>query len=267
MLAYIGSRSQGLVSFKCPSAVDITSDRPVSYKTTLGGQVKAFRGPKSRRTWSVGIGTATPNEIAALQGLLEYGTPPWVFIEPYAMVTNLLHPEQSVLMPGTWIGSATVGGAGVTADGTRFGRSIIASGNVDLHCRNSAYDRLPVVPGVAVSGSFYASGAGTARLIWINAAGGTVSITTGPAITGTLTRRIVTATPPDGAVAVQLSANGFTGTITLPAYTFTREPAVWAMGRGCNRVVVEGFSEAVQLATADPAMRRSSISFTAREVG
>lgn len=235
----------------------------------MGGRVKVFRGPKARREWSVGSnGMAKPEDVAQLQALLEYGTPPWVWIEPLAAVSNLLHPEQSVLMPGTWIGSATVGGAGATADGTRFGRSIIASGNVDLHCRNGAYDRLPVVPDVPVSGSFYASGTGTPRLIWINAAGGTVSFTSGASTTGTLTRRTVTGTPPAGAASVQLSAIGFSGTLTLPAYTFTDDPAPWAFGRGCNRATVEGFSENVQQASREhPSLRRSSISFTVREVG
>lgn len=266
MLAYLGP-SGGLVPFKCPSSVEISGERPASYRVTLGGRVKGFRGAKSRRAWSAGIGTATPSEISALQALIEYGTPPWVWVEPYAMVTNLLHPEQSVLLPGTWIGSATVGGAGVTADGTRFGRSLIASGNVDLHCRASGYDRLPVVPGVPVSASVYGSGTGYVRLVWLNSAGGFISNSDGASSTGTLTRRTIGATPPANAVSAQLVSVGLTQ-ITLPAYTFTKTPAVWSIGRGCNRVSVDGLSEAVQMAVADdPSMRRSSISFTVREVG
>ncbi|NOJ59763.1 hypothetical protein [Arthrobacter sp. 260] len=238
----------------------------------LGGAVYEQRGPRGRRQWSVDIGTATPQEIAMLGALVDgfYGPPPWVFVGPMQMVTNLLSPEQALLDTGTYSTGTTItqGGAGTTADGLRYGRSLNVSGGAEvaLHRRDSQTERLPVVPGIPVTASIYGSGGAAIRLDWISNTGGFISNVTSAAGSGSWTRRVLKATPPSNAAGAQMVVVGATG-FTMPAFTWTTDTAPWSPGKGSNAVTVDGLAEAVQMAVQDaPNMRRGSASFTIQEL-
>lgn len=270
MTAYLGPAGS-LASFTCPSSVSIDQARPASYRTTLGGRVKAQRGPQQRRAWSVDIGTATPAQVANLQAMAEGGKPPWVWVEPYAQVTNLLSPAQSVTMPGTWSGTGVVEGGAVNVGGVMSPRSVSHStgGYVDFTFRSAGVaDQPAVIPGVPVSVSVYVRGAGDLGISWRNYAGTAISSNQKAYTHGTLSRvSMVNLIPPAGAVSAYIWVSGFTQA-AMPALTWTPALADWSVGRGCNRVTVDGLSEAVQLAVvADKSLRRSGISFTIREVG
>lgn len=269
MDAFLGSGGI-LVPFKCPSDVGITSDRPSTYRTTLGGRVKAQRGPASRRQWSVDLSTATPAQVANLQALVEGGKPPWVWVEPYAQVTNLLSPEQSVLAPGTWAGAGVVqGGAVLTADGVYTPRTLqhATGGTMDFAYRAGSPDRPPVSPGLPVAWSLHLRGQGLLRLSFRDWAGQIISDRNTAYNNIALTKTTYTSVAPPGAAAVHLSATGALEA-ALPVLSWTVDAPAWSIGRGCNRVSSDGLSEAVQLAVRDaPDMRRSSISFTLTEVG
>lgn len=269
MTAYLGPAGF-LAPFKCPSAVSTDQSRPSSSRTTLGGRVKAQRGPVSRRQWSVDISTATPAQVSNLHAMVEAGTPPWVWVEPYAQVTNVYSPEQSLLMPGTFSGAGVVEGGAVNVDGVMAPRSVLhaTGGTVDFGYSDGAPDRPAVVPGVPVTVSAYLRGAGVLGLSWRDWAGAVITEST-TAYSNAVLARVAMAnrTPPAGAATVRIWATGAMQA-AMPALTWTPDIAAWSIGRGCNRVVVDGLSEAVQLAVvAEPYMRRSGISFTVREVG
>ncbi|WDF32255.1 hypothetical protein PTW37_10250 [Arthrobacter agilis] len=216
------------------------------------------------------LSTATPAEAANLQALVEGGKPPWVWVEPYAQVTNLLSPGQSVLAAGTWSGAGFVeGGAVLSADGVFSPRSVLhpTGGTVDFGYRSGAMDRPAVVPDQIVRFSAYLRGTGTLRVSFRDWAGQILKETQASYSSTTLARASVASLPPAGAVSCRVWVTGALQA-ALPAFTWTADLAAWSVGRGCNRVSVDGLSEAVQLAVADsPALRRSAITFTIREVG
>lgn len=269
MTAYLGAAGS-LVPFKCPSSVGIGAARPSSARLTLGGRVKVQRGALSRREWSVDIGTATPDEIANLQALELGGTPPWVWVEPYAQVTNMFSPEQSVLLSGTYSGAGWVEGGAVSVDGASAPRSASHStgGTVDFGFRGGVSDRPVVVSGVPVTVSVYARGAGVFGVSWRDWANAVISESTTAYSSATLTRQSRAGlVPPAGAATARVWVTG-AFQVAMPALSWTRDLGVWSVGRGCNRVVLEGLSEAVQIAAvSDPSLRRSGLSFTVREVG
>lgn len=269
MTAYLGPLGL-LASFKCPSASSSDQSRPATYRTTMGGRVKAQRGPLSRREWSVDIGTATPGQVANLLSIVEAGTPPWVWVEPYAPVTNLLTPEQSVLAAGTWSGTGVVeGGSAVASDGVISPRTLLhATGaSMGFALRDGAIDSPPVLPGVPIVFSVYIRGAGSLTISYRDWSG---AILTEPNVSysnAAFARASYQSTPPAGAASAHVRVSGALQAGN-PALTWTPDVAEWSLGRGCNRAVVDGLSEALQLAVVDePSLRRSGISFTVREVG
>ncbi|MHA7275370.1 hypothetical protein ACX80O_02385 [Arthrobacter sp. Hz1] len=272
MTAFVGMAGN-LLTLEEVDVVDITQTRPRSERMTLDGTINEQRGKTSRRQWNIGLGSSTAAELASLQALElgAFGPPPWVWVEPYAQVTSLLSPEQAVLLDGSFPTSADVkpGGAGITADGIPFGRSVNITNGADvfLHYRRSTPDRLAVRPKIPVVGSVYASGNAYLKIEFFNAVGTFIGEVSGAAVLGNLSRRITAAVAPDGSATAQLRVYGATQ-LTLPAFTWTREAAPWAVGRGCNRVSLLGLSEAVEAASVDvDAFRRSAMKLTARELG
>jgi hypothetical protein len=270
VVAYIGKLG-ALAPFHCPSDIGIESSRPSSEETTGNGRVVEYRAPASRRRWSADIGTATPGQIAGLQSVVQGSKPPWVFVEPYAQVTNMLSPEQSVLDPGSWYGPGfSEGGSAVAADGIFALRTLNhpTGGTVDFGYRKGVTDHPVVVSGVPVTWSAYLRGAGVLAVAFRNSSGGYIGVSETRGYShGALTRMDITRTPPAGAVSARVWATGATQA-ALPALSWTPAVGAWAIGRGCNRVTVRGFDEAVQLAVRDqPGLRRSSIRFTAIELG
>lgn len=269
MTAYLGAGGI-LVPFNCPSAVSIESSRQADYRQTLDKKITVTRSLVSRRSWSVSLSTATPQQIANLQALVEGGRPPWVWVEPYAQVTNLFSPEQSVLADGSWSGDGfSVGGAVMTVDGVFAARSLVNSsgGTVDFGWRGADPDRPPVLPGVMVAFSVSLRGSGSVGISFRGSANEIISEDQIAYNSQRMERVAFNRTPPRGAVTARLWATGVRQ-VAAPAFSWTEDVPPWSIGRGCNRASIDGLSEDVQLAVRDtPAMRRSSLSFTVREVG
>jgi hypothetical protein len=266
--AYLGPAGN-LVAFKCPSDEQIERADSVSLSRTLGGLQKAQYGRRAPRAWQVGIGTATPAELGQLMGLLQglYGPPPWVYVGPWAQVTNLLTPAASMLLPGAWTGTGVEGGPVTLEGGARPSYSVVSDTGATL-----SLPAVPVIPGIPVTGSFYAVGNPqfTVALDFRNAAGagiGAAASNNTALAGGALSRRSVTGMPPAGAVDVVLRATGALRA-AQPAVTWTPDMAEWSVGGGAPKVVARGLSQAVQLAVRDQAfLRRSSASFVLEEVG
>lgn len=268
MSAYLGPVGN-LIGFKCPSDEEITLAENSSLSWTLGGKQKAQYNLSAPRAWQVSIGTATPQEVAGLAALMRglYGPPPWVYVGPWAQVTNLLPPSASVLAVGSWTGSGVPGGQVTLDDGTRPVLSALSDTGAQLDL-----PAVPVVPGEPVTGSAWGAGDTefTAQLIFRNSAGGTVSsassTVTAP-LGSPLRRGGVTAWAPTGAVDVVLRLTG-AKRAAQPAVTWTPDMAAWTVGGGAPKVIARGLSQALQLAVRDAAfLRRSSASFVLEEVG
>lgn len=236
----------------------------------MGGRIKVQRSKVTRRTWSVDVATASPAELASLMALHQGGTPPWVYADPYAQVTNMYTPEQSLLMPGTWDPSVAFVEAGaVTVGDLVLPRSVtIGSANTIRFGYTSGVKVSPAaLPGIRVTGSAYLKGNGSLVLTYQDSS----NVSLGSASVGynnsTLARVSVGGVPPAGTASVQLNASGCT-LAAGPAVTWTDSVAAWSIGRGCSSALTEGLAEAVQIAVREEDyLRRSQISFTIREIG
>lgn len=268
MPAYLGPAGSLVEFLSGPSTV--SEERPTSFRTTMGGRVKTQRGKIARRTWSVDASTASPAQLASLMALLQGGTPPWVYADPYAQVTNMYTPEQSVLMPGTWDPSVAFIEAGaVTVGGLTLPRSVsIASANTIRFGFTSGIKESPAaIPNVRVTGSAYLRGNGSLVLTYQDNSNASLGSATVGYNTSTLTRVSVGGVPPAGTASVQLNASGCLQAAG-PSVTWTESAADWSVGRGCPRSVTEGLAEAVQIAVREADyLRRSQISFNVREIG
>ncbi|MDQ0854777.1 hypothetical protein QFZ79_002888 [Arthrobacter sp. V4I6] len=270
MPAYLGPIG-GLIPLRGMKASAVTSVRDSTDKVTLGGRLKIQRGLRSRREWSVSThGLLRPQDTAGLLALDAGGTPPWVWVDPYAQVTNMFTPEQSVLRPGTWGGTGVVeGGSAVAADGVMAVRTILhaSGGYMEFGYRDGVLDSPPVIPGIPITYSLYVRGEGSLNLSYRDWSGAALSERNDAYSHSTFARESRTTTPPAGAASVYMWVTGALQAGN-PALTWTPAAAEWGLGHGCKRAVVQGLSEAVQYASRDtPGLRRSGISFTVREVG
>jgi hypothetical protein len=271
--SYIGPYGQ-LVEFKCPSSLEVSAEARSSFETTLGGRVVEQRGPRGRRTWQASLATAMPSQVAGLEALEmgALGPPPWVWVPPNAQSQNLLSPDSSVLMPGTYSTTATPGGSITATDGVFVARTALLPPNdsVILGSRDSLAEGIPVIPGHVITGSVYGSGlGGSLRLIFRDAGGSFLTQPSTP-LGADFSRVKVTDVAPEGAVdaLVRVYSGSNAARTGAPAATWTTELMPWSIGRGCNRATVDGLSESLQMAVRDaPVMNRSAYQFTVRELG
>lgn len=269
MGAWIGPKGGLVEVLQYRGDLSVQADRPSRSLTTLGGRVKVQRGVRARRVWDAGVEGLTPAESASLLSLEAGGEPPWTWVDPYAQVTNVLTPEQSLVMPGTWSGTDVVEGGAVTVDGVRSPRSVShsAGGFVDFTYRSAGEpDQPAVIPGLPVSVSVYVRGSGDLGISWRDYTNTPISSNQKSYTHADMARvSMVNLIPPAGAVSAYIWVSGFTQA-AMPALTWTKALTAWGPGRGCNRVVVEGLSEAVQQASST-GESYSAVSFTIREVG
>lgn len=274
MSAYIGPLGQ-LVKFKCPSAEQIQFTDRSSFKTTMGGRVVEQRGPRSRRTWDVDISATTPNEIAGLLGLyLGVASGPWHFLPPDALSVNMLTPEVSLLLPGTYQSPGTDGGAVAADDGFRIPSTITvpASSQVFLGPSEDALRwGAPVIPGDTYTASVYGNGIGaTFSMIFRDMARATVGTISSGAMGAARVRHSATGVAPAGAVEVLLRLNT-TSTASrfgAPAVTLGGALTPWGIGGSSRKSGIESMSQAVTHAVpGSKSLNRANTQMTVRELG
>lgn len=270
MSAWIGPPGGLVEILHYKGGLSVSQERAQSTRTTLGGRVKVQRGPRVRREWSASTPHADPNEAASFLALIQAGTPPWAWVDPYAQVTNMFTPEQSTLVPGSWAGSGWSQGGAVLVDGLQAPSSVShpSGATVDFGFRNGSSDRPAVIPGLPVSASAVLRGSGGFGIQWVDWSGATIGSATTSYNNPSLARvSVENRVPPAGAARARLFASGALQA-AMPCLSWTPEASKWSMGRGCTRAVVEGLSEDIQEASSwDVARRRSALSFTVREVG
>lgn len=262
MTSYIGPVGS-LIPVKCPSSLGVSGGRDVSFTRTLGRQ-KAFMGKVASRTWEASLGLATPGQLAGLQWLADYGTAPFVWFGPDAVMRNVLDPAVGGLVSGTHSG---LEGPLVEVEPDVWVKSAVPNGvsSVALPYRSGFLDPVPVMPGRPVTVSAWLRGSvSRIDIAWRNLAGAILSSSAGTATARPALRRASrTLTPPAG--AVQMTVTFFGDQIAGPAISMTDRLTSYSPGKGCGRAVVHGLSEALVMATDQQAY--SSASFTITEVG
>lgn len=273
-MIYLGSLGR-MIGIKCPASQQVAVDERIEFERTLSGRKVGQVVPGNpKRVWQNQLSDAsTPVQVGAVMAFItgEWGNGPFVFVSADAPVTNLLTPAAASCDPGEFTPGAgsivTPVGPMLTPDGWA-GRSfaIGASGTVFF-----GLDRLPVLPGQAVTVSAYVRGLGGAvRLTWYDAAGVTISTGTSGIIAGAsnVVRSYLTATPPLGAVSFRVSASSAVTQVTRPAATWSDQLLEWGAGQGCMKAVVHGASSGLIMASRDPrGGRYSNLGFTVTEVG
>lgn len=261
MTSYIGPVGS-LIPVKCPSSLDTSGGRDVSFTRTLGRQ-KAFMGKVASRTWGASLSPATsPGKVAGLAWLADYGNPPFVWYGPDAVMGNILEPATTGLVPNATNG---LEGPLVEVEPDVWLKSALpAVSSISMPYRAGMLDSVAVIPGVPLTVSGWVRGVASVAVVWRDILG--ASITTNSRSLGTstgLVRRSTTLTPPDG--AVQMTMQFFCTQLAGPAVSLTGGLTPYSSGKGCKRAVVHGLSEALTMATSQQAM--SGYSFTITEVG
>jgi len=268
MPSYLGHLG-GLAPIKAPASLRDGAERPMSFRTTLGGVRKGQHGQRVHRSWAVTLPPATtPEDAATLAAFVagEFGTGPWWWLDPWAQVTNLTSPRGGALEVGTLAG-ATLAGAVDLGEGQVAGRHLLTNGaTVDLPHVKGAPEFVPVLPGVPVTVSAWVDG-GMVEPVFRDLADAVVEVGDGSVATGSGWQRVfATATPPAGAASVQIRVTG-ANRATRPAITWTDHLLGYHAGQGAPHVVVNGSSQDVVLATRARGGQYAALSFTIEEVG
>ena len=282
MGALLGPKG-GLIEVGCSSTLDVEAEPRHEFEVTLGGRRLAYVAPVSRRSWSVTVGTATPDEASNLGQILsesfaqQVSRGPFWWLDEWAQVSNMLTPAQSMCEAGVWSSGSQSGPAAWGADFEGFRPLTTMS-----HTAPAASTLLSPVPGMSVavpSGRpFSASVYGTP---WTTGAAGVLRVVEvahdGAAV------RTHNSLPTVGAAAGQrLKIQGVTSDTTVglrlevrdlmtwaaPQVTLTRDVPAWAEGAGAHSVVADRTGIGVQMATPDATWgRRAGFSFAVHEVG
>lgn len=245
------------------------TERAASFSTSASGARRAYLSARRAplREWSVNLPRLRPNEAAPLHDLLMYTDPPYVWVDPWSIVTNLLTPAAAGLSstrPGPLprLGRQPLFGGG-------FAAVAVANNNTGFWIQ---VEPAPVVAGMPVTVSAYIASpsGGQVGAKFLDSNGVAVgSISYSSVVTGTdvLRRVSATATPPVGAVAVELVVYNAT-VIAQPAVTWTSELLEYGPGGGAAQVIVTGLDEPVQWATREAKNQRwADMSFTVTELG
>lgn len=243
------------------------SSREVSYAFSASGRRRAYLSARRAplREWSVTLPRLRPPEAAALHGLLLGTEPPYVWVDPWSRVTNLLTPAAAALRVTTPASLPTTGRQPLEGGG------FAPTGVANPGAGPVRVEPAPVVAGMPVTVSAYLGTTTTARVaaLFLDTAGNQVSEVQSPTVPGgsVLRRAHITATAPPLAAAVSIRVTGAT-VVAQAAVTWTADLLPYGGGGGAAKVVVTGLDEAVQFAMLEPHGRRwADLSFTVTEVG
>lgn len=267
--ALFGSPGKMIEFFPWEDKQSVEHDRSLKIHETIGGGSFAFRGPKTRRTWSLKNDDLTPEEYRDLELLLydSQGLGPFWLIDQEARVTNALTPAQTLQgVKGVLTDlSGDVSPAGtIPLPGGFNSPAVVSTGDTAAF----RFD-IPVFPGVPTTFSVYGSGGGTVRAQYLLPSGefgGNAAVLT-PENTSELTRYVATVVPPQHVSAAYMSF-GLSGFIAAPAVTYTPNVQPWAVGKGCNQAVLSSWNSSYdRMSTFDHDRRMVSVSLKVEEVG
>lgn len=271
MGAFIGPLGGLIEATQWQEKQSVSTGTTPSFFTGLDGARTAFVQPPAGRVlreWDIAMSGADPERAAAFQALAlgAHGVGPFVFVDPYAQVTNLLTPRQSLLDPAVLTSAATSTRAVVPGLG-----SMPAARTKSGQVARFGYGT-PVVPGRAVTVSAWVMSTSTVTLsAQCMRADGTWTTTGAESYTGLSSGRWISATVVPGPESAQVDlrvSSAAQDTVVCPSITWTREPLDWSPGRGAAQVVISGLQE--EFSRAEPhrmGERRIDYSATVTEVG
>lgn len=241
--------------------------RATSYKTTLGGRLRAQVSPQVLREWSCDLPLATPEESQHLKAIVAgvLGLGPFAWVPVQATTTNVLSLGAS--MPGpshrSWAGAGDPSGAWQVPELGLLRHSVIADGGLITLATGA-----PVVAGRPVTGAIYVQGAGEIRVDTqtMGPAGEIVDDVSQTLVSAVSPQRVAVTVPAVGAAAVsaRIRVSGAMQ-VGLPSISWTALAATWAPGGGSNQVIIEGFD--ADLVHVDPRQGlHEDISFTVKEL-
>lgn len=245
-------RFGALRELRCPAPVEAPVERPFSERLNLAGMRSVQRAPRSARRWTLSMTWATPWEVAALveleSGSLANPSAPVYWYDPFAAATNMLRP--SVAAPGLWGDDPYRAVGGATLAYSVLGGALPL---IDVSLGEAEAPVVPVLAGRTYAASAYASASSHVGLRWVDAAGVTLSTTTGSTGTGRLS---VTGAAPVGAAGVRVvlhpdAAGNFNRVQLTESVTVTD----WLAGEGIPRVSVSGLQRTHQAVWEDGTVR------------
>lgn len=265
--AYLGPAGSMQLLGHIRGSASTTTSRATSYRTTLGGRLRAQVSSQVLREWECELPFATPEEARHLKALAAgvFGLGPFAWVPVQATTTNVMSLGAS--MPGpshrSWAGSGDptgvwdVPGLGVVRHSvlTNQGTTTLGAGT-------------PVVPGMPVTGGAWVSGdaSTSVTLQVLDAAGTIITSAQSPTTHGiTPTRSLATIlSAPESAATARIVVAGALQ-VGLPSISWASEAADWAPGGGSTQVFVEGFdADLAHIDTHQGLME--NISFTVKEL-
>lgn len=265
--AYLGPPGSMQLFAHIQGKASVSSSRATSYRTTLGGRLRAQVSPQVLREWKCELPLATPEEARHLKALTAgvFGLGPFAWVPVQATTTNVMALGAS--MPGptyrSWTGSGdpagvwNVPGLGIVRHSvlTNQGTTILGEGT-------------PVVPGMPVTGGAWVSGdANTSVTLQVlDAAGSIITSTRSPAAHSVTPTRSLATIPsaPESAATARVVVSGALQ-VGLPSIAWATEAADWAPGGGSNQVIIEGFDADLVHVDAHQGLMED-ISFTVKEL-
>lgn len=188
----------------------------------------AYKGAKLR-TWKVDTNMLTSGEVGGLAELLDggFGYEPLVFVPCPVHDSNVLTPAQSML-------SGVANGGGMETPAGFSPVSVVGG------ARTTIADRVPIVPGMPVSASIYATGASVSLIVTFKTATGGVVASRSVSGSYTSAGRVVVSVEsvPVTARYITVEVSGFTAA-ARPAVSWTVEPTPWVSGGGSSSVIVQ----------------------------
>lgn len=268
--ALFGSPGKMIEFFPWEEKQSVDHRRSISVHDTIGGGSFAFRGKRTRRTWSLQNDDLSPDEYRDIELMLydSQGIGPFWLIDQEARATNMLTPAQSLMgLKGELTdlaGSVSASATAVLSDG--FSAPSVISGGGTIYFRPN----LPVVPGEPITCSIYASGSARVVVNYTDStgayvsSGGTMTAVSGG---GTFRRYYRNVIPPSNAAGMYFSVISATA-LSAPAITAGTQLLPWSVGKGCNNAVVESWSRSFDRMSSDHTDRQLvSVSLKVEEVG
>jgi hypothetical protein len=244
-----------------------TSSRDVSYTTSASGRTRAYLAARRTplRQWKVTIPRMQPQEAAVLLGLLVGTDPPYLWVDPWSRLTNLLTPD-AVALTGSVPALAPLGRQPLAEGG------YAPTGGANPTAAVVNLPPAPVVPDQPVTVSAYLGSTGQAGVSarWLNSNGAIIGAITSTTVTGVLALNrasVSVAAPPVTAAAVAIRIDG-ASVIAHPAVTWTAAVTAFGAGGGASQVIVASVDETIRAAElAATGDRLTDLSFTVVEVG
>ena len=235
MSAFIVSGGS-LLEIGCPSALSRNTEQQVSFTRTLGGKRKAHVRRGGRRAWSVDVSVARPGEVSTLEAVAR-SLGPVGWYPPEAVVGNLLSPQASGFDPvpanAVPVGLVRLPDGTVAASVARQG----SSGTTRVGNAHGDAERVPVLPGQAVTVGAWGLGGARFQGFWRDATGGSLgSYLSPPDSHAGWQWRDHTLTPPPGAAFIELHLFG--------GSQYARPSVAWGtvardeLGTGCPHAVI-----------------------------